>query len=242
MPPPLAALAALARLEGRAVEEHVLYELLRREQGVAASERPDRSATARILDFAQAAYGDLVGLLCGRDDEVLETARDGEWTLRDILRHAIAVELRYAAQVEYSASRSDDDPIPIRPELLPCDRLSPPEPEYASSRTGGISELLSLLGKARERTDTRLGAIPDAALPRPSVWGTRQVDVRTRVQQIGAHLVQTTVQIEKTVDTRGEARAILRRCCAIRGMHERWSDSRDRSVLDASYRALVSAM
>lgn len=253
MPPPLSALATLARLQDRALDDqievgglrterrHFFYELLRHEQAIASSARPNApSEVGRILDLAQAAYGDLVGLLVGREDPLLNSARDGEWTLRDILRHAIAVEVRYTAQVAYSATRPESDPVAIRPELLPCDRLSPPDPEYAGSRSGGVDELLGLLGMARERGEARLSALRDDVLSRPSLWGTLEVDVRWRLHQVGAHLVETTVQIEKAIDPRGEARAILRRCCALRGSHERWSPATQRSALDQRYRNLAT--
>src|SRR6266513_2437942 len=105
MPPPLDALAAVVRLdddalaaEERGSRRDASYGLLRREQAIAASAQPARSEVSRILDFAQAAHGDVVGLLVGRDDRLLASVRDAEWTLRDVLRHAISVELRYAAQ------------------------------------------------------------------------------------------------------------------------------------------------
>ncbi len=123
MPPPFEALETLVCLTDDALSRRVpfgglkpsvqfaLYELLRQEQALAAAAQPaSRTEAARILDFAQIAYGELIGLLVGRDDATLESARDGEWSLRDLLRHAVAVELRYAAQVEYSASRSDEEP------------------------------------------------------------------------------------------------------------------------------------
>jgi hypothetical protein len=208
---------------------------------LAATPPPARNEIARILDFAQAAFGDLVGLLCGRDDSLLDSSRDGEWTLRDILRHAIAVELRYAAQVNYSATRADSDPIEIPPELLPCDRLAPPEPRFARSHDGGIHELVGLLELAREDADSRLGGLPDDALGRPSVWGAYRTDVRTRLHQIAAHLTETTIQIDNTIgDTSSsEAREALRRCCVIRGSHERWSSPGDRAALDERYVALA---
>src|SRR2546430_5118250 len=155
MPPPLRELGTVARLSDETLAQKVgaagsqiplgvaLYGLLRREQAMFASgESRPRSEVSRILDFAQAAYGDVVGVLVGRDDSLLDTARDGEWSLRDVLRHAMAVELRYAAQVEYSTTRSDSDPVPIPPGLLPCDRLSPPEPAFTGSRKGDVVELL----------------------------------------------------------------------------------------------------
>jgi hypothetical protein len=248
VPPPLSALATIARLddkslvgEERSSRRDVLYGLLRREQAIAASGQSSRSSeVARILDFAQAAYGDVVGVLVGRDDGLLDTARDGEWSLRDVLRHAMAVELRYAAQVEYSASRSDADPVQIPPRLLPCDRLSPTEPAFAASRSGGVLELLQLVESARAGSDIRLTKVPDPALTRPSMWGNQLLDVRMRLHQIAVHLTETAIQIEKIVGSGGELRAISRRCCITRGMHERWSSVAERADLDESYRALTA--
>jgi DinB family protein len=253
VPPPLRELAAIARLADGAVAQEVavagihssrrdvLYGLLRREQALLASSQPPRSEVSRILDFAQAACGDVVGMLVGRDDSLLETARDGDWSLRDILRHAIAVELRYAAQVDYSATRAETEPVEIRPDLLPCDRLVPPEPEFARSRDGGVLDLLELLGKARAKTDARLANVPDSALTRPSLWGTVRLDVRMRLHQVAAHLTESAIQIEKIVGG-GELQAIVRRCCVARGMHERWSSGKERSHLDESYRAVAAGL
>jgi hypothetical protein len=246
VPPPLGELAAVRRLDDealtpdeRASRRDVLYGLLRREQAIAASGGSSpRPEVSRILDFAQAAYGDVVGVLVGRDDSHLDTARDGEWTLREVLRHAMAVELRYAAQVDYSATRSDTDPVPIPPDLLPCDRLSPPETEFATSRHGGVLELLQLLGNARAGTDARLAKVADSALSRPSMWGSHLLDVRMRLHQIAVHLTETAIQIEKMVGSGGEVGAIIRRCCIARGMHERWSPAEERAALDESYRAM----
>jgi hypothetical protein len=246
MPPPLHALAALTRLDEdafvgdkRTSRHDALYGLLRREQAIfTAGPWSPHSEVSRILDLAQAAYGNVVGVLVGRDDDLLNTARDGEWSLRDVLRHAIAVEQRYAAQVEYSATRSDKDPVQIPPDLLPCDRLSPPEPEFAASRSCGVVELLHLLEKARAGSATRLAKVPDSALTRPSMWGTQPLDVRMRLQQVAVHLTETAIQIEKIVGTGGELRAIIRRCCITRGLHERWGSAGERQILDESYRSL----
>lgn len=247
MPPPLVELAAVARTDDeglvgdkRSSRRDVLYGLLRREQAIFASGQSSiRSEISRILDFAQAAYGDVVGAVVGRDDSLLDTARDGAWTLRDVLRHAMAVELRYAAQVYYSATRAEKDPVQIPASLLPCDRLSPPEPKFAVSRTGGVLQLLQLLGNARASSDTRLAELQDSSLTRSSLWGAHLLDVRMRLHQIAAHLTDTAIQIEKIVGRGGELRAILRRCCITRGSHERWSPAEERTMLDEIYRDLT---
>jgi hypothetical protein len=238
VPPPLDHLAIVAESAVSSSLRDTLYDLLRAEQAIAASAQPARPEVARILDFAQAASGDLAGILVGRDDRLLDLGRDGDWTLRDVIRHAMAVELRYAVQVEYSATRGEIDAVEIPQSLLPCDRLSPPEPAFAHARTGGIHELLELLGSARASTDARLSDIPDVSLGRPSVWGKRLVDVRARLHQLAVHLTETAIQVEKIVGPGLELRAITRRCCITRGLHERWSPADQRSALDNSYRAL----
>ncbi len=258
MPPPLDALGDLVRLPDAALSRRVdvgdaarpsiqfaLYDILRREQALAAEAQPDgRSELARILDLVQMAYGELMGLLVGRDDELLETARDGEWSLRDLLRHAIAVELRYGAQIEWSATRGDDEPLAIPDERSPCDRLSPPEPDFADSRAGGLSRLVELLGMARARSDARLERIPDAALARPSLWGELQMTVRMRSHQSAAHLTEVVIQAEKCLGPTmpdPEVRRILRHCCAMRGAHERWSAADALALLDDRYLRLAEA-
>lgn len=257
MPPPLDAVAAIARLSDSALSREVdlgertaprrfvLYDLLRGEQDLAVRRRPQRrTEISAILDLPQAAYGELVGLLAGRTDELLDSAHDGEWSLRDLLRHAIAVELRYAAQIEYAATRRDADPLVIPNERLPCDRLAPPEPEFADSRGAGLTRVLELVGEARARSDRCLAALPDAAMERPSLWGTLRMTVRMRSHQIAAHLTEVTLQSEKMLggDAPGsEARRILRRCCAMRGAHELWSDAGARADLDARYCSLAAS-
>ena len=85
MPPPLSAVAAFAALSDHALSQKVdeggvirtvqfaLYDLLRQEQSlVVAAGSVDRSELSRILDLAQMAYGDLAGLLAGRDDALLD--------------------------------------------------------------------------------------------------------------------------------------------------------------------------
>ena len=201
-----------------------------------------RGEADRILDLARAAYGELVAVVVGRSAELLDGTRDGDWTLRDVLRHAIAVELRYGAQVEYSATRRADEPLVTPPHRLPCDHLSPPEERFGRSRVAGVDEILGLLGEACVATDDRAAAIPADALERPSMWGTRELTVRMRLHQIAAHLCESVIQIEKCLvnEPPSEARRILRHAAAIRGSHERWSAPDRRAELDARYRILAS--
>jgi hypothetical protein len=64
--------------------------------GIAAQPHPE---SRRILALAQRAFGDLRGLLIGVPSDLLDRApREGEWPLREILRHVIVIEGRYAVR------------------------------------------------------------------------------------------------------------------------------------------------
>jgi hypothetical protein len=221
-----------------------LYAALRREQAVlVAAASVNCAESARILGHAQGAYRDLHALVAGRGTGIVDLARDGDWTLRDLLRHAIAVELRYCEQVLYSATRSDDEPVRIPDERLPCDRLSPPEPEFADTRTADAPRILDLFGVARRRTDERLADLAESSLERPSLWGTYSTDVRERLHQIGVHVVEVTLQTEKMLYnagvTDGEARRILRCVWRTRGLHERTSTGAQLADLDQHFDELA---
>src|SRR5438445_410939 len=154
----------------------------------------------------------------------------------DIMPIAITTALSYAAARGRRLRR-------VPPPLAPRARIArPPEAEFGESRTAGIIRILELLGSARARSDAQLASVADDALTRPSLWGTYEMDVRRRVNQIAAHLTETTVQIEKLLSVRGdlEGRRIVRRCAMVRGLHERWSDAGARSALDERYRLIAA--
>ena len=222
-----------------------LYALLRSEQRLAVSAATDGhlAEVPAILTQAQSAFRDLEALLIGRDDALLDAVKDGDWSLRDLLRHLIATELRYAEQVMYSAERGDTDPIRIPEERLPCDRLAPPENEFGSTTSGGLSVILALFETARARSDERLSRLSRHVLDRPSDWGSLRVDVRTRLHQIAAHIVEGTIQTEKILGPAEkfmEARAIVRRIWRARGLHEHSSPAGAVAELDAEIIALAT--
>lgn len=245
-----AELARAAQWRGRrATAQFVLYSLLREEQLalVRAQRSWEPTEAERILALAQQAFGDLRGLLVGRPDSLLDRPPAAEeWSLRQLLRHVLAAELRYATQTLYSAHRADDEPVAIPPERLPCDRLNPPEPQYAETRTAGIARILDRLAAARAQTDGLAGGLADALLARPSIWGEREVDVRYRLHQVGAHIAEHAIQCEKILsvlgERDGEARRIVRRISAARGAHEAVSEAAALRALDGEYATVAAAL
>jgi hypothetical protein len=168
----------------------------------------------RILALAQHAFGALRGLLAGLPGALLDKApRAGEWSLRETLSHMLAVEQRYALQTRYAVDRTDEEPIRI-----PNDRLPPTAPTNVG---GEVEAILARLAEARAETNRRLGDVAPAAMTRPTGWAGHDVDVRFRLHRFAPHVVEHTIQCEKTLLTLGwhqtEGRRIARRLAAVVG-------------------------
>jgi hypothetical protein len=177
----------------------------------AAARHPE---SRRILAMAQRAFGDLRGLLVDLPADLLEApSRPDEWSIGETLRHLRAVEQRYALHTLYAVERSDSEPVRI-----PDDRLPPIAPAASG---GDLGTLLEQLGQARAETNKRLGDVAPAAMIRPTIWGRWEVDVRFRLHRFASHLVEHTVQCEKTLEAlawrQAEGRRIVRRVTAALG-------------------------
>jgi hypothetical protein len=222
-----AALARFAALDENAVAKpwrfldkpmdvrYALYRTIEEAQealvSVAARPHPE---SRRILALAQRAFGDLCGLLIGLPAELLDRApRDGEWPVREILRHIIVVEGRYAVQTRHAVDRADTDPMRVADDTMP----TPAQVDVG----GDIIRVLARLGEARADTHRRLGDLPAAVMTRPTQWVHYDVDVRFRLHRFAAHLVEHTVQCEKTLTALGwhatEGRRIVRRLTEVLG-------------------------
>jgi hypothetical protein len=211
--------AALSRpwawREGTIDVRYALYRALEEAQEayvrMVAEPHPE---SRRILALAQRAFGDLRGLLAGLPAERLDAApRAGEWSIRETLHHLIVVERRYAVQTRYAVERSEAEPVRI-----PDARLPTPSQIDAG---GGVGALLARLADARAETNRALGALTPAAMRRSTVWVKIDVDVRFRLHRFAAHLVEHTVQCDKTLDALGwrppEGRRIARHLTAALG-------------------------
>jgi hypothetical protein len=191
---------------------YALYRTLEEAQEAYASATPGpHPESRRILALAQRALGDLSGLLVGVPAELLDrVAREGEWTLREVLGHLVIIERRYALQTLWAIERTDGDPMRI-----PENRLA----TAAQVEVGGdVGVLLGRLASARYETNRRLDDVAPAAMTRPTPWLTWQLDVRFRLHRFAAHLVEHTVQCEKILGAldfhQTEGRRIVRRVTA----------------------------
>jgi hypothetical protein len=86
---------------------------------------------------------------------------------------------------------------------------------------GSFREILAKIGAARAESTRLLGDVAPAAMTRPTQWVHYDVDVRFRLHRFAAHLIEHTIQCEKTLaalDWRPtEGRRIARQLAALLG-------------------------
>lgn len=221
-------------LEGR----YAYFWLLRLEQAAVAASTPAETEAARLVDVAQAAFGDLRGLLAGiRPEDLDRSPGEGEWSLRRVYRHVLGVERRYAQQVSYALARSDSEPVYVTPTT---DSDAPPE-----DGEGDSGELIERLAEARRQSlPFRNLAVSD--LTRPTRWVNQDVDVRFRLHRFAEHLVEHTVHCQKQLAALGvpitEAGELTRRLSALRGRHELRTSPAELDRLDSQAEALLRSL
>jgi uncharacterized damage-inducible protein DinB len=200
----------------------------------AALARIDASEVARAVAQAQAAFGDLRGLLCGQPDDLLdaEPGQD-EWTIRQVLQHMLWVDRQYQVNTAHAARRSDEEPV------------FPDSGEDEEEDALTLATWLELLAAARGAAGA-LFTIPEGQLTRPTEWAGYAVDVRFRLHRFTGHLVQHTVQCEKVLRRLGhpetEARQLVRRISATRGGHELLNEPGVLRDLDEQHRRLADSI
>jgi hypothetical protein len=146
----------------------------------------------RILALTHRAFGDLRGLLAGLPADLLDRApAAGEWPLRETLRHMLLVERRYAVQTRYALDRKDLEPVRIPDDRQPT--------VTAQDGAGDVATIVARLGAARADTNRWLADADGPALSRPTIWAGHDVDVRFRLHRFAAHIVEHTIQIEKSL-------------------------------------------
>ncbi len=185
------------------------------------------------LSLAQRAAGDLAGLVAGQPAEVFDLApAEGEWTLRETLRHIIATEARFRTWSLWFVDHGLEGEQPA----------DAPETEAAGDAAALIEELMA----ERARTDADVQRLTDADLTKPGRWAGHPVDIRFRLHRPASHLVEHAIQCENVLIALGaipgEARQKVRAIWAARGAHERHSDPAALTHLDSALAARAAEL
>src|SRR5258708_17463607 len=174
-----------------------------------------RDETSAAYVLAQRAAGDLCGLLAGLPDDVLgRQPAEGEWSLRETMRHVIETEAHFRIKTLWAIDRRAEDPIDPPAELQPS----------AADVSGDAASWIAMLLQQRATTDAEFVRVTSDDLVKPSTWTGHAVDARFRVHRPASHLVEHTNQCEKVLHAigqdPGEARQLVRAIWAARGAHD----------------------
>jgi hypothetical protein len=144
-----------------------------------------------VLGTAEQTRGDLLATLVGLTDDDLDVAPvepEGEWTLRQILAHLVAVEHSYRINTLYAVEQFRNG--------RPHGDL-PGHNDPTRWLTHNFDELLDELDAARSQTLAEVGGLPDDVLPAPAVWSGISLDVNFRLMRFSHHEREHAAHIRK---------------------------------------------
>ena len=191
--------------------QHELRDLAVR---LAAMRPAPPSQAQRILGQYHYAYRDLSGALAGvRDDDLDRVPKEGEWALREVIAHMLGAEHGFLGVVQYALA-SDRPRDPEKAE----ERWDPWRDEhgYRAPKTllGDIAAVRGALFAIHRRVLSELAGLTDADLDRPAMFWDGDKPIRFRMHRFEAHMIQHTIQVDKTVEWLGrgptEARRLIR--------------------------------
>jgi DinB family protein len=159
--------------------------------------RPTQAA--RILAQYHQAYRDLTGVLAGVSSDDLDRApAEGEWPLRETLRHMVGAEHGFLAVnrfalVHHRAGKHEEPPDEEWPEF---------RKDYAAADDavdGTIEHVRSSLFEIHRRVLRELADVTDAELDLPAWFWDADKPIRFRLHRFEEHLRQHTIQLDKTL-------------------------------------------
>lgn len=160
-----------------------------------------RSMAARLIAPATIARWALQGRLASLDDAVLDrVAKDGEWTVREVLAHTIEGQRSYGWFTRWwlSLPLGPDRPAKVTPEVEAASKADLPGEEEEGA--GSLADLRARLDDVLDEWALRLGSTPDEDLAKPVRWSDTPVDVAHRLGRWGSHIAEHTIQLDKTLD------------------------------------------
>jgi len=153
----------------------------------------------RILGQYHHAYRDLTGALAGvLDEDLARVPRVGEWSLREVLRHMLRADYGFLGVIRFELS-------PERPRDAKDaeERMSSWRDEHGyrgpETLDGGVAAVRNALYEIHRRILRELGDLSDGELARNAFFWDGPKPIRFRLHRFEAHMVQHTVQVDKTL-------------------------------------------
>jgi uncharacterized damage-inducible protein DinB len=186
------------------------------------AERSKPTPAQHILSQYHAAYIDLQAALLGLSpEEAARAPAEGEWSVRQAYSHILRTDVGFSVVVRYALeghrlNRWTAAPVPDED----FDRLlGLSEKEYDELMEGPFEGMLAYHREFHPAIIEEFSKITDEELELPSTfWEETRFPIRHRLHRYEAHIIQHTVQIDKTLVAIGraptESKRLLRRIYA----------------------------
>jgi len=184
--------------------------------------QPKPTPVQHILSQYHAAYMDLQATVLGLSDRDAERIpAEGEWQVRKVYAHVLGADFGFTATIRYAlelhrAKKWTKGPIPESeyPRLYAIT-----EEDYDKLMEGPLSGILTYHRDLHNRIIEEFSSIQETELDLSATfWEETQFPIRHRLHRYEAHIVQHTVQIDKTLTAIGQApnesKRLLRRIYA----------------------------
>ena len=162
-----------------------------------------------ILSQYHAAYMDLQAAVLGLNDEEAEKIPSaGEWPVRKVYAHMLGAEVNFTIAIRYALEKhrtgiwtpekiSDEDDSRL---------AGMSEDEYHALMNSPLSQMLAHHHTLHATILDEFSQITNAELDLPSTfWEETRFPIQHRLHRYEAHLVQQTIQIDKTLIAIGKA-------------------------------------
>jgi uncharacterized damage-inducible protein DinB len=169
------------------------------------------SQAQRILGQYHHAYRDLTGALAGlRDEDLDRVPKEGEWPLREVVKHMLGAEHGFLGTVQYARDPGRPADEEEAGNRWPTWRK---EHGYAApdSIPGGIADVRNAMFEIHRRVLRELGSLRDEELETPAGFWDGLKPIRFRLHRFEAHMIQHTIQVDKTLEWLGRAPTEARR-------------------------------
>lgn len=168
-----------------------------------ASLRTPLTSVQRILGQYHAQYMDLQAAVFGLSTETTERApTEGEWSIPRAYAHILATDIGFTSVIRYALERH-------RTGLWTPERMSNEDrmrivgmtgDEYDLLMGSSLEELIAFHKDFHHKILAEFNSITDAELELPSTfWEETRFPIRHRLHRFEAHMIQHTVQIDKTL-------------------------------------------
>jgi hypothetical protein len=163
-----------------------------------------RTPSAARIAGATAARWDLHGLLATMDSADLDRHPAAtDWTVRETLGHIVGGQRAYGWFTAWWASRPPDEPVPdsIPPAVVAASGL----PDEDTEGSGTLTEVRARFDAVLDLAAGRSAHLDDEGIARPARWAGIPVTVGFRLGRWSSHLVEHTLQIDKTMALLGRS-------------------------------------